>query len=63
MAKQNIKDVVAAEYIKCAKDPIYFMRKYCMIQHPVRGKIKFDLYPFQEESLLQFKNHDYNIIP
>ena len=33
-----------------------------MIQHPVRGKIKFDLYPFQEESLLEFKDHDYNII-
>ena len=62
MAKQSIKEVVAAEYIKCAKDPIYFMRKYCMIQHPVRGKIKFDLYPFQEESLLEFKDHDYNII-
>ena len=62
MAKQSIKDVVAAEYIKCAKDPVYFMRKYCMIQHPVRGKIKFDLYPFQEKSLHEFKNHDYNII-
>lgn len=62
MAKQTLKQVVASEYIKCAKDPVYFMRKYCMIQHPVRGKIKFDLYPFQEDSLLQFKDHDYNII-
>ena len=62
MAKQSIKEVVASEYIKCAQDPVYFMRKYCMIQHPIRGKIKFDLYPFQERSLLQFKDHDYNII-
>jgi len=62
MAKQQIKDVIASEYLKCARDPIYFMRKYCMIQHPVRGKIKFDLYPFQEDALLQFKDHDYNII-
>jgi hypothetical protein len=33
-----------------------------MIQHPVRGKIPFHLYPFQEETLTEFKNHRYNII-
>jgi len=33
-----------------------------MIQHPVRGKIPFHLYPFQEDTLTQFKDHRYNII-
>ena len=33
-----------------------------MIQHPVRGKIPFHLYPFQEKTLTQFKDHRYNII-
>ena len=60
--KKSLKAIIAEEYKKCASDPIYFMRKYCMIQHPVRGKIPFHLYPFQEETLTEFKNHRYNII-
>ena len=62
MAKQNLKQIIKSEYTRCAKDPIYFMKKYCMIQHPTRGKIHFNLYPFQERSLDEFKKHDYNII-
>ena len=61
MAK-DLKQIVADEYLKCAKDPVHFMRKYCKIQHPTRGKINFDLYPFQEKSLNEFKDHDYSII-
>ena len=62
MAKQSLKDIIKIEYQKCASDPIYFMKKYCMIQHPVRGKIPFHLYPFQERTLDQFSEHRYNII-
>ena len=62
MAKQSLKEIIKIEYQKCASDPIYFMKKYCMIQHPVRGKIPFHLYPFQEKTLTEFKNHRYNII-
>ena len=43
---KDIKRIIAQEYIKCAKDPAYFMRKYCHIQHPTRGRILFNLYPF-----------------
>ncbi len=59
---ENLKDIIKSEYLKCAKDPIYFMKKYCVIQHPQRGKIPFHLYPFQEKCLSQFTKHDYNII-
>lgn len=62
MAKQSLKDIIKLEYQKCASDPIYFMKKYCMIQHPVRGKIPFHLYNFQERTLTQFTEHRYNII-
>jgi hypothetical protein len=62
MAKQSLKDIIKIEYQKCAADPIYFMKKYCMIQHPVRGKIPFHLYQFQERTLEQFAEHRYNII-
>tara|TARA_B100000902_G_scaffold82783_1_gene87364 strand:+ start:5797 stop:7365 length:1569 start_codon:yes stop_codon:yes gene_type:complete len=61
MAEQ-IKEVIKQEYIKCAQDPAYFMKKYCVIQHPMRGKIPFSLYPFQDKCVEQFKDNRFNII-
>ena len=58
----DLKQVIKREYSKCIKDPVHFMRKYCTIQHPTKGKIKFDLYPFQEKTLRGITDNDYNII-
>jgi len=58
---QDIKKIIAQEYIKCAKDPAYFMKKYCHIQHPTRGRILFNLYPFQAEVLHLFRDNQYII--
>lgn len=58
---QDVKQIVAQEYIKCSKDPAYFMRKYCYIQHPKRGRILFNLYPFQEGVLHLFRDNQYII--
>ena len=62
MSEVNLKQVIKREYVKCVEDPIHFMRKYCTIQHPKKGKIKFDLYPFQEKCLTEFNSNRYNII-
>ena len=62
MEGKTLKEIIRSEYGKCAIDPVHFMRKYCYIQHPKKGKILFHLYPFQEKSLTDLKNHDYNII-
>ena len=59
---EPIKEVIKQEYIKCATNPAYFMKKYCMIQHPIRGKIPFELYDFQEKSVHEFKDNRFNII-
>lgn len=61
MSQQDIKQIVAQEYVKCAKDPAYFMKKYCYIQHPKRGRILFNLYPFQESVLHLFRDENYII--
>lgn len=61
MSQPDIKQIVAQEYIKCAKDPAYFMKKYCYIQHPKRGRILFNLYPFQESVLHLFRDENYII--
>lgn len=50
------------EVIRCATDPIYFIKTYLEIQHPMRGRIPFELYPFQEECIEDFQNYRFNII-
>jgi hypothetical protein len=58
----QIKEIIKAEYIKCATDPVHFFRKYCYIQHPLKGRILFHLYPFQEDVLSDFRNNRFCII-
>ena len=58
----NIKQIIREQYTKCAEDPVYFMRQFCYIQHPTKGKIKFNLFPFQEDSLSTLQNNRYNVI-
>lgn len=60
--QQEIKKVIQQEYIRCAKDPVYFMKKYCYIQHPVRGRILFKLFLFQEKVLNLLKDNRYTIL-
>jgi hypothetical protein len=58
----NIKQIIQQQYAMCAKDPVFFMRQYCYIQHPKKGKIKFNLFPFQETSLTELRDNRYNVI-
>jgi hypothetical protein len=58
----TIKQIIQQQYMMCAKDPVFFMRQYCYIQHPKRGKIKFNLFPFQEESLTGLRDNRYSVI-
>lgn len=38
-----------AELLRCAEDPVYFIKTYIRIQHPTRGSVPFELYPYQED--------------
>jgi phage terminase large subunit GpA-like protein len=62
MEEKNIKQLIREEYIKCAQSPAYFMKKYCYIQHPKRGRIQFNLYPFQEKVLTLFQENPYSLV-
>jgi len=63
MASQaSINDAIKQELIKCKQDPVYFMKKYYTIQHPTKGRMTFNLFPFQEKSLKLFQRFDYCII-
>ena len=58
----ELKQAIQQEYIRCASSPAYFMKKYCYIQHPKRGRIQFNLYPFQERVLTLFQENPYSIV-
>ena len=60
--EQDLKQIIRQEYMLCAKDPAHFMQKYCHIQHPQRGRILFNLYPFQGKVLNVWKDNPYSIV-
>jgi len=62
MAEQNLRQIIQQEYIKCAADPVHFMKKYCFIQHPQRGRIPFNLFPFQEKVLKLWRDNPYSVV-
>lgn len=51
-----------SEIIKCGKDPVYFMNKYLKIQHPLKGLIPFNTFPFQDDCVKDFNDHRFNIV-
>jgi len=56
------KQKQVAEIIKCGKDPSYFFNTYLKIQHPVKGLVPFNTYPFQDDCVEQFIDHRFNIV-
>ena len=52
------------EYVKCRKDPIYFIKNYGVIKHPTLpgGKSKFKMWDFQEDCVTDFLENSYNVI-
>ena len=61
MAKKTKRSQVQ-EIIKCGKDPNYLFKNYLKIQHPVRGLIPFDTFPFQDDCVKDFNDHRFNIV-
>lgn len=60
--EQDLKEIIKQEYLKCLSDPAHFMKKYTFIQNPVRGRIIFNLYPFQGKVLNLWKDNQYSIV-
>ncbi len=49
------------EWIKCAKDPVYFAKNYIKIVTLDHGLSQFDMYPFQEKMVKTFHNNRFSI--
>lgn len=58
LTKEQIKD----EIRKCGNDPIYFLKNYVRIAHPLKGVIPFTTYDFQDDLLKDFNDYRFNIV-
>ena len=59
--KQDFEQWQIQEIIKCKNDAIYFTRNYVMIQNPVKGAMKFDLYGYQENLINVYQENRLSI--
>jgi hypothetical protein len=59
--KENYTESQIAEIIKSATDPIYFIREYMWIQHPTKGRVRFELYDYQVELIKCYHENKYSI--
>lgn len=50
------------ELRRCMDSPVYFIKTYCEIQHPLRGSIPFELYGYQEKMLVTYKDNKQVIV-
>ena len=58
----NQKTRQIKEIIKCGKQPTYFFNTYVKIQHPVRGRISFKTYPFQDDCTQEFIDNRFVVV-
>ena len=49
------------ELVKCADDPVYFLTTHAYIQHPTKGRVKFDLFDYQIDLLKCYHENRYSI--
>ena len=65
LKKANVSQSFSAEeieeYIKCSKDPVYFIQKYIKIISLDKGLIPFEMYDFQVDMTYKFHENRFNI--
>ena len=59
--KEKYTEEQLLELALCTQDPKHFMKEHCYIQHPTKGRMKFELYDFQDELVDTYHNNRYSI--
>ena len=59
--KEEYTQEQLVELARCANDPKYFMTEHCYIQHPTKGRMKFQLFDYQRELVDCYHNNRYSI--
>jgi hypothetical protein len=55
-------DQKVQEYLRCTRDPAYFISKYIKIISLDEGLVNFNLYEYQENLINQFIDNRFNIV-
>ena len=58
---QNFTPEEVEEFVKCSKDPVYFITNYIKIISLDLGLVPFELYPFQADMVNKFHDNRFNI--
>ena len=58
---QNFSPEEVEEFVKCSKDPVYFITNYIKIISLDEGLVPFELYPFQADMVNKFHDNRFNI--
>ena len=58
---QNFTAEEVQEFVKCSKDPVYFITNYIKIISLDEGLVPFELYPFQADMVEKFHENRFNI--
>jgi len=59
--KDSLTEKQMLELAHSAQDPKYFIRNFCFIQHPTKGRVPFALFGFQEELIDVYHGNRYSI--
>lgn len=59
--KDHFNEEKLIHLFRCVKDPLYFMKGFMKIQHPTRGSVPFQPYPFQEDMIRVFHDNRFSI--
>ena len=56
LTEKQIQDLA-----QCAHDPKFFIRNFCYIQHPTKGRVPFTLFDYQDELIDIYHENRYSI--
>lgn len=57
-ARKRNEEIIKKSY----SDPVFFIKTFCKIQHPIKGVVPFKLYPFQEDLIQTVIDNPYVVV-
>lgn len=60
-SKEKFTSTQLQELARCTVDPKYFIKNFCYIQHPTKGRLKFGLYGYQDRLVDVYHSYRYSI--
>ena len=56
------REEILDELEKCATDPVYFIKTYVNVIHPIKGVVPFHLFPFQERMIGEINDNRFTLV-